>query len=88
MLLMKRAELEVRLSDDQSRLARVEQRLYYIEREEAMESEIVLKDVAEQRIAAISTERPGLRFDTSITAGSRTWQRRSSLWRNGSLLPA
>jgi DNA-binding transcriptional MerR regulator len=64
MLLMKRMELEERVSADQSRLARVEQRLRSIEREDIMECEILLKDVPEQRVAAIRVDRPNLSFES------------------------
>ncbi len=60
---MKRAELGERVSDDQTRLARVERRLRYIEREDVMECEIALKGVPEQRVAAVEVDRPGLRFE-------------------------
>jgi DNA-binding transcriptional MerR regulator len=63
MLLMKRMELEEQVSTDQLRLARVEQRLRSIEREDTMECEILLKDVPEQRVAAIRVDRPNLSFD-------------------------
>jgi DNA-binding transcriptional MerR regulator len=62
MLLMKRMELEDQVNADQSRLARVEQRLRSIEREDAMEWEILLKDVPEQRVAAVRVDRAGLSF--------------------------
>jgi DNA-binding transcriptional MerR regulator len=82
MLLMKKVELEQRVSDDQIRLARVEQRLRYIEQEDNMDSEILLKDVPQQRIAAIGIERPGLRFDNFDGGWVEDWLRPSSRWPN------
>lgn len=63
MLLMKRVELEASVNDDQTRLVRVEQRLRYIEQEDVMACEILLKEVSEMRVAAIEIDKPGLRFE-------------------------
>lgn len=54
MLKMKRAEIEQRLEDEQERLARVEARLKWIERENEMSNyEVVIKKVEPTRVAAI-----------------------------------
>ena len=63
MLLMKRVEIEQRVNEDQTRLTRVEQRLRYIEQEQTMNSEILVKDIPQLKVAAVGVTKPGLRFD-------------------------
>jgi DNA-binding transcriptional MerR regulator len=53
MLALKRAELADRVAEDQSRLARVEQRLRYIELEDDMSLDFVVKQVPAVRVAQI-----------------------------------
>jgi DNA-binding transcriptional MerR regulator/effector-binding domain-containing protein len=62
MLLMKRAELEQRVNEVQTRLAGVEQRLRYIEQEKTMDIEILAKDIPQLQVAAVGIGKPGLRF--------------------------
>ena len=81
---MKRVEIEQRVNEDQTRLARVEQRLRYIEQEQAMDSAILVKDLPEQKVAAVGLARPGLRFDNfdndsgNVVSASSLWL---NLWR-------
>ena len=63
MLLMKRVEIEQRVNEDQTRLTRVEQRLRYVEQEQTMNSEILVKDIPQLKVAAVGVTKPGLRFD-------------------------
>ncbi len=44
----------------------VEQRLRFIEGEDEMDSEILLKGVAPLRVAAVAVDRPGLNFDNMM----------------------
>jgi hypothetical protein len=53
MLALKRAELAERVADDQARLARVEQRLRYIELEDDMSLDFVIKEIPPVRVAQI-----------------------------------
>ena len=53
MLALKRAELAERVADDQARLARVEQRLRYIELEDDMSLDFVIKQIPPVRVAQI-----------------------------------
>jgi DNA-binding transcriptional MerR regulator len=53
MLVLKRAELAERVADDQVRLARVERRLRYIELEDDMSIDFVIKHIPAMRVAQI-----------------------------------
>jgi effector-binding domain-containing protein len=53
MLALKRAELAERVAEDQVRLARVEQRLRYIELEDDMSLDLVIKHIPAVRVAQI-----------------------------------
>jgi DNA-binding transcriptional MerR regulator len=53
MLALKRAELADRVAEDQARLARVEQRLRYIELEDDMSLDFVIKPIPAVRVAQI-----------------------------------
>jgi DNA-binding transcriptional MerR regulator len=53
MLALKRAELADRVAEDQARLARVEQRLRYIELEDDMSLDFVIKHIPAVRVAEI-----------------------------------
>jgi DNA-binding transcriptional MerR regulator len=66
MLVLKRAELEERVRADGGRLGLVEQRLRFIEREDEMDGEIMLKEVPPLRIAAVAVDRPGVTFDNML----------------------
>jgi DNA-binding transcriptional MerR regulator len=66
MLLMKRAELQQRVSDDQARLVRVEHRLRYIEREDNVITDIAVKRVPALHVAAIRSKDLGLNFYTMV----------------------
>jgi DNA-binding transcriptional MerR regulator/effector-binding domain-containing protein len=54
MLLLRQAELELRLAEDRSSLARVEARLRAIEREDDMADDIVVKTAPTQRLLALA----------------------------------
>jgi effector-binding domain-containing protein len=67
MLVLKRAELADRVAEDQARLARVEQRLRYIEWEKDMPLDFVIKHVPALRVAEIRyTGDEGLDFYTLV----------------------
>jgi DNA-binding transcriptional MerR regulator len=53
MLVLTRAQLAERLAEDQARLARVEQRLRYIEMEDDMSIDMVIKHVPALRVAQV-----------------------------------
>jgi len=54
MLRLKQAEIRQQVQEEQARLARVEQRLRYIEQEDKMPTyDVVVKKVASQRVAAV-----------------------------------
>jgi DNA-binding transcriptional MerR regulator len=59
MLLLRRAELEQRMAEDCTRLARVEVRLRAIEEEDDMPEDVSLKSLPAQRVAAIARPAPG-----------------------------
>jgi DNA-binding transcriptional MerR regulator len=76
MLVLKRAELAERVSEDQARLARVEQRLRYIELEDDVSLDFVIKHLPALRVAQIRYQGgEGLDFfslaDFVIEAGPR-----------------
>src|SRR5687768_7035279 len=54
MLLLKRAELQERLADDQERLGRIEARLVRMEKVDIMLPDIVVKDLPPIRAAAVA----------------------------------
>ena len=65
MLVLKRAELASRVADDQQRLARVERRLRYIEQEDDMSIDYVIKQIPAVRVAQLRyTGAEGLDFST------------------------
>jgi DNA-binding transcriptional MerR regulator len=53
MLVLKRAQLAERVAEDQGRLARVEQRLRYIELEDGMSLDLIIKRIPEVRVAQV-----------------------------------
>jgi DNA-binding transcriptional MerR regulator len=65
MLVLKRAELAGRMADDQQRLARVERRLRYIEQEDDMSIDYVIKQIPAVRVVQVRyTGAEGLEFST------------------------
>jgi DNA-binding transcriptional MerR regulator len=65
MLVLKRAELASRVAEDQQRLARVERRLRYIELEDDMSIDYVIKQIPAVRVAQVRyTGAEGLDFYT------------------------
>ena len=62
MLRLKQVELQEQLEEEQARLARVEQRLRQIEKEEAMSSqEVAVKQIPAQAVASVRDTIPSLR---------------------------
>ena len=67
MLALKRAELTERVTEDQARLARVEQRLRYIEMEDDMSLDFVIKHIPALRVAEFRyAGEEGLDFSTLV----------------------
>jgi DNA-binding transcriptional MerR regulator len=62
LLVEKRAELHNRLATEQERLERVEQRLRYIESEDDMSVDLVIKHVPALRVAQVRWTGPGMPF--------------------------
>jgi DNA-binding transcriptional MerR regulator len=63
MLVLKRAELQEELISNQARLNEVELRLRYIESEDEMPADVIVKSIPPLHIAAIRVDRPGLDFN-------------------------
>jgi DNA-binding transcriptional MerR regulator len=77
MLVLKRAELASRVAEEQERLARVERRLRYIELEDDMSIDYVIKRIPAVRVAQIRyTGDDGLDFDA---LGGFGWQATTKL---------
>jgi DNA-binding transcriptional MerR regulator len=63
MLALKQAQLAERVATDRGRLARVERRLRYIEMEDNMSIDMVIKPIPALRVAEIRYPGEGLRFE-------------------------
>lgn len=89
MLVLKRAELTSRVADDQERLARVERRLRYIELEDDMSIDYVIKRIPAVRVAQVRyAGDQGLDFYSLVDFGRAAGETLRQAMRSAALEPA